>query len=121
MQDYTRRTAQRRFSFRTEHHELNTPLCDQVFNCILDQWPSRCSAGTVYGGNNAACGLLRGVPRCSEERHLAPDQSELPCRKPDLSQIQSPLLFKIFLTWRPAEVKFLVNLCNSQDGRLCVA
>lgn len=48
MQAYTRLTAQRRFSFRTKHHELNTRRYGQVFSRILDQWPSRCSTETVY-------------------------------------------------------------------------
>jgi hypothetical protein len=121
MRAYTRLTTQRRFSFRTEHHEPNTSLYDQVFSRILDQWSSRCSAGTAYEETVQRYGLLCGVPRCSEERHLAPDKTELPCRKPDLCQIWSPLLFKIFSTWHPAEVTFLADLCSSQDGRLRVA
>lgn len=37
MQAYTRLTAQRRFSFRTKHHELNTRLYGRVFSRILDK------------------------------------------------------------------------------------
>ena len=36
MQAYTRLTAQRRFSFRTKHYELNTRLYGRVFSRILD-------------------------------------------------------------------------------------
>jgi hypothetical protein len=44
---------------------------------------------------------------------------------PAVSQIFVPdsVTFAIqdLLTWRPAEVNFLVDLCSSQDGRLRVA
>jgi hypothetical protein len=58
MQAYTRLTAQRRFSFRTKHHELNARLYGQVFSRILDQWPSRCSTETVYEEAMQRYGLL---------------------------------------------------------------
>src|SRR5271156_2816092 len=101
MQAYTRLTAQRRFSFRTKHHELNTRLYGQVFSRILDQWPSRCSTETVY----EAIWLYFVVPRCRAS--FAPGGPKDRAVS-QICQIRSPLLFKIFLTWRPAEVNSLL-------------
>jgi hypothetical protein len=84
MQAYTRLTAQRRFSFRTEHHELNT--C-----CLI-----KCLAASSISGRAGVrlklcmrktteqrCGLLCGVPRCSENVICRPTKLNSR-RKPDL-------------------------------------
>ena len=95
MQAGTRLTAQRRFSFRTKHHELNTRPYGQVFSRILDQWPSRCSTEIVYEGCAAiwlyfvAC---RGV-----RRHFAPPGGPKlnSSRKPDLPDLPDFVTFAI--------------------------
>jgi hypothetical protein len=120
MQAYTRLTAQRRFSFRTKHHELNTRLYGQVFSRILDQWPSRCSTETVYEEAMQRYGFtlwraeVFGVI-------LPPGGPKLnSSRKPDLPDTVT-FAIQNLLTWRPAEVNSLVDLCSSQDGCLRVA